>query len=620
MKTTHKTLLATAVTMGVMLPVGTITAMAEETKESPESQQPAVTEVAPVENVEPTPIVEQTPIVEETPVVQEQEPISVEPEQSEPAPVQESQENGIQTRGVTDVTGGEVTSTYTHTYYTKIRIVGNVTINNYAGQEVEKVKPITKEKNFFKGNISNLENEIRNFRETFLQEIADSYASRGTVTYVPTGSKLMFDHFGSRNDIKFDENGKELDKHLIVDEYQIYEITFDINVQENQPTEEEKEISSVDIGNVFTGFDAKKPVNFTTGLSPDSMNQMEIVDEYWQQLDRILVGDPYVGRITKQDPRNPTAGESYGYHVILNAKDGYIFSEGFKNFADCTVLCNGKQIKLGNDPLKKFLLASLSADRKELRLSGLITIKVKDEDPQEDIVLNEANIENVKFDYPPGSVPQKTAQVSAADQGKYEIYDEYWEEMVELESGELVPVAFWHSNDFLNNSLAADKRITSFEVGKRYMYSLDIRTKDGFTFANKDNIVNVNGKRVNSSNADKTPAGLFVVAINSITPKASEIENPDQPDQPSKPEQPGKPADGSENKPSSPSTETKTDSNKTATVVQTSTTKATTTETAKTEKKDSVQTGEATNLVQWVSLMALSFVAFLKATFVLKKK
>lgn len=226
----------------------------------------------------------------------------------------------------------------------------------------------------------------------------------------------------------------------------------------------------------------------------------------------------------------------------------------------------------------------------------------------------------MKFDYPPGSVPQKTAQVSAADQGKYEIYDEYWEEMVELESGELVPVAFWHSNDFLNNSLAADKRITSFDAGKRYMYSLDIRTKDGFTFANKDNIVNVNGKRVNSSNADKTPAGLFVVAINSITPKASEIENPDQPDQPSKPEQPGKPADGSENKPSSPSTETKTDSNKTATVVETSTTKATTTETAKTEKKDSVQTGEATNLVQWLSLMALSFVAFLKATFVLKKK
>lgn len=353
MKTTHKTLLATAVTMGVMLPVGTITAMAEETKESPDSQQPAVTAVAPVENVEPTPIVEQTPIVEETPVVQEQEPVSVEPEQSEPAPVQESQENGIQTRGVTDVTGGEVTSTYTHTYYTKIRIVGNVTINNYAGQEVEKVKPITKETNFFKGNISNLENEIRNFRETFLQEIADSYASRGTVTYVPTGSKLMFDHFGSRNDIKFDENGKELDKHLIVDEYQIYEITFDINMQENQPTEEEKEISSVDIGYVFTGFDAKKPVNFTTGLSPDSMNQMEIADEYWQQLDHILVGDPYVGRITKQDPRNPTAGESYGYNVILNAKDGYIFSEGFKNFADCTVLCNGKQIKLGNDPLKK---------------------------------------------------------------------------------------------------------------------------------------------------------------------------------------------------------------------------------------------------------------------------
>lgn len=42
-----------------------------------------------------------------------------------------------------------------------------------------------------------------------------------------------------------------------MDEYQIYEITIDINVQENQPTEEEKEISSVDIGNIFTDFDVK---------------------------------------------------------------------------------------------------------------------------------------------------------------------------------------------------------------------------------------------------------------------------------------------------------------------------------------------------------------------------
>lgn len=31
------------------------------------------------------------------------------------------------------------------------------------------------------------------------------------------------------------------------------------------------------------------------------MNQMEIADEYWQQLDRILVGDPYVGRVVSQN-------------------------------------------------------------------------------------------------------------------------------------------------------------------------------------------------------------------------------------------------------------------------------------------------------------------------------
>lgn len=61
---------------------------------------------------------------------------------------------------------------------------------------------------------------------------------------------------------------------------------------------------------------------------------------------------------------------------------------------------------------------------------------------QGDTTINNAYIENVKFDYRPGDAPQATAQVEDSSSDRYEVAYECWEEM---ENGN--PVAFWYSDE-----------------------------------------------------------------------------------------------------------------------------------------------------------------------------
>ena len=61
--------------------------------------------------------------------------------------------------------------------------------------------------------------------------------------------------------------------------------------------------------------------------------------------------------------------------------------------------------------------------------------------------------------YNPGDTPQATAAVAAADQGKYRIADEYWQELNEND----VAVAVWHSDDGAYSTLPT---ITAFESEK----------------------------------------------------------------------------------------------------------------------------------------------------------
>ena len=69
---------------------------------------------------------------------------------------------------------------------------------------------------------------------------------------------------------------------------------------------------------------------------------------------------------------------------------------------------------------------------------------------------------------------------------------------------ELTPVAFWYSDP--GKYAPGMKKITQFEEGKFYMYSVELRLKDGNTLADDYN-VNVNGQW--ASNTIKTVEGVF---------------------------------------------------------------------------------------------------------------
>ena len=138
----------------------------------------------------------------------------------------------------------------------------------------------------------------------------------------------------------------------------------------------------------------------------------------------------------------------------------------------------------------------------------------------EDLDLSTANIdiEGVKFDYNPGDKPEAKAYKCDPWDGLYDIEYEYWEEMVkDVTSGEDVPVKFWYSDEAKNNELSQDKKITTFEEGKTYMYSISLKAKDENKFGSNIS-VRVNNTEINSANVKSFETTLFVTAVKTIKP------------------------------------------------------------------------------------------------------
>ena len=138
-----------------------------------------------------------------------------------------------------------------------------------------------------------------------------------------------------------------------------------------------------------------------------------------------------------------------------------------------------------------------------------LIVQAIDGGSQDEATINNVCIENVKFNYQPGDAPQATAEVYNADADKYEIAYECWEEM---ENGE--PVAFWYSDE--SKYTPSMKKITQFEEGKTYMYSIELREKNGYTFADNCSVT-INGNPISATaNAVKTVDGLFIMNVETI--------------------------------------------------------------------------------------------------------
>ena len=142
-----------------------------------------------------------------------------------------------------------------------------------------------------------------------------------------------------------------------------------------------------------------------------------------------------------------------------------------------------------------------------------LIVQAIDGGSQDEATINNAYIRNVKFAYRSGDAPQATAEVLVDPLfEEYEIAYECWEEM---ENGE--PVAFWYSDE--SKYTPSMKKITQFEKGKTYMYSIELREKNGYTFADNCSVT-INGNPISATAiAVKTVDGLFVMNVDMINPK-----------------------------------------------------------------------------------------------------
>lgn len=421
-------------------------------------------------------------------------------------------------------------TSYQHAYHTQVNVTANVSVKDSNGAVVE-TKQVTKSsEEFLEGGVGTLQAKLAALQA----EIETPYQASGTVTRGDGNGQMEFDHFESAHlytftptsgdPVKFstdlDAAKQYFREHpdatgtfhefLDVHEYQKYNYTYDLNVQE--PDAVDEAVTMVDIGNIWKNLDASQPIAFTAEVNPNSecANQMTLTDEFWMQW---TIDGPI---IAKSNPKKPVAGATYRYGVKLTAKDGYYFHDGFKGSGvGCTVICDGSTITAFS--------GTLSDDRKQLIL-WFDDIKVTATDESSQNSIGDVDIEGVTFNYEPGDVPKATAYKCDPWDEQYDIEYEYWEEMETNVNGESIPVKYWYSDESKNNALAQDKKITTFEDGKTYMYSLSLKARDGNTFAANSKVM-VNGTSVNNANITNTGTGLFVVAVRTIKPETVQLQN-----------------------------------------------------------------------------------------------
>lgn len=124
--------------------------------------------------------------------------------------------------------------------------------------------------------------------------------------------------------------------------------------------------------------------------------------------------------------------------------------------------------------------------------------------PDESEITN-ATIEDVRFNYGAGDTTETSAFVTPVDYEKYDVAYECWQQ---FENNE--PVAAWYSDNGSHGSLPT---FTKFEGGKKYVYSLMLKPKDGYSFSS-ETIVTVNGQKVSAHFVD---GFMYVPAVKTIT-------------------------------------------------------------------------------------------------------
>ena len=381
--------------------------------------------------------------------------------------------------GVTDVTGGSTTHNYSLFYHTKVETTAQIIIKDADGNVAETTE-VTKSGDFVEGNFNS--DAVQAEIERIDDEIIAQFSSRGNITIENRNNTFILDHFESGNIIAPDgdilvgdqdalENAASgsVNTNLVVHQYQVYQTTYDLIVQENsQPT---NTIPVATIENAKFNYQPGDAPQATAQVTAADAEKYEIDYECWQQFEN---NEPVAAWYSDNGSHGslPTitefeSGKKYVYSLMLKPKDGYSFSN------ETAVTVNGESV-----------MSSLSGEY--LYVPAVKTITPT----KQNSTLTAVDIENVKLDYQPGNAPQASAKKAGTNQDKYDISYECWEKLEKDANDTMHKVGYWYSDESCYSD--GDVRFSTFEKGGRYKYSVKLQAKDGYTFdsnlTNKENV------------------------------------------------------------------------------------------------------------------------------------
>ena len=264
--------------------------------------------------------------------------------------------------------------------------------------------------------------------------------------------------------------------------------------------------------------DGDSPI-FTAQVAAGEEDKYTIRSEQWSELDENGNTVKWSSSHRSENPRDESqllktfeAGKTYYYSVTIMIK--HSSSDSFTE--KMPVIINGESFTVTNTGLSGNYMIIYAMNSKSMTVpsrqvpEGIKTIDVT----------------NATLTYHAGDTPKATAALSGENAAKYKIVYEYWEEMEKQSDGSAIPVRFWYSDAAENAKLADDKKITAFEEGKSYMYSIKLEAVNGNSFASVASglTMTLNGEAVNTKNMAVSADGtsVFVTALKTLKPTAGQ--------------------------------------------------------------------------------------------------
>lgn len=405
---------------------------------------------------------------------------------------------------------------YDHTYHTQVNVTANVSVKDSDGTVVETTQVSKSTEEFLKGGVGMLQSNIARLQT----EIETPYQDKGTLARENESGQSILDHFESAELYTFIptsgdpvEFGMDLDaakqyfsEHpdatgtfteiLDLHEYQKYNYTYDLNVQ--QTGQPESTITAATIENVKFNYQPGDAPQATAWVAIDDMDKYEIAYECWQQFKG---NEPVAAWYSDNDSHGslPTitaleSGKNYVYSLMLKPKDGYSFSN------EAAVTVNGESVK-----------SSLSGEFLYVPAVKTITMPTL-------TVIDVVEINGATVSFQDGDKPVFTGDVP--DDVYYVLRAAWWE--LNSTTGLISTEPEFGSGIYEN-------KITTFEAGKTYHYGVyvvaygdvgNIRYVFGPDTKLKINGEFVNYKRYEGDESDGSDGTMWVLTDLTMTPEA----------------------------------------------------------------------------------------------------